>query len=309
MAPSPNSVPGHSLPNWKEERSIARQFAVPLRRGGENFLSRLVVATCLCVLFSSGCGRAKYEERLKRTAEFHVYLNSMNSNLSTPWIRQDLGMAFRPPLPFQQPLPGPEVFKDQLGEEKLGPDPRQSTPLGIELPGLVEAWSGRFDTAGEEPEVWMYLLSNYDRMIEELDGGPPSDEFLVDLERELMGVFQVTIPDGETSQVRENTRYRAQFPPSNSPSAAYSTPKDYSVIPFLPPGPVQDQELQGWLYERRVGKTQAALLIVLPKNPPGLFRQRVEMALSTWTVDNVAPKRKNPNAPGGGRSGGKAPNF
>jgi len=266
---------------------------------------RLVGGLLACVHLI-GCGGGKYEERLKRSVDFYNYLTNMNSNLGGAWNRQDYGMTMRPPLPFGVPLPGPEIIKDQLGKESLGPDPRENTPLGIPLPGLIEGWAGHLDSSSEEPDVWMYILSNYSRFLEEEGEGRPPADFLTDLERDLMGVYQVTIPDGETSQANVNTRYRAQFPPSNSPGAAYATPTDHSVIQFVTEIPIRGKNLEGLLYERRVDKTQAAVLVILPKDAPVQLRQRVEMALATWSVDNVVPKRKNPNSPG---SGARHPGF
>ncbi len=271
---------------------------------GSAFGRFLLAGGLFGLLVMAGCGKAKYEERLKRTADFYSYLTTMNSNLGAAWIRQDVGMSMRPPLPFGAPLPGPVTTKDEEGKVTVSPDPRQMNPLGVPLPGLIEAWEGNLDTSKQEPDVWMYVLSNYNRFQEEADGGRPANEFLVDLERELMSVFQVTVPDGETSQVKVNSRYRANFPPTNSPGANYTTPKDYSVIQFVGEFPVQDKELDGLLYERRVEKTQAAILVVLPKNASNQFRQRVEMALGTWSVDNVVPKGNNSSSPGtGGRAG------
>ncbi len=270
----------------------------------------VVVLPGLLLLLLSGCGGSKYEERVARTSQFYDYLTSMNASLSPAWIRRDLGLSMRPPFPFKSPMSGPPVQKDQLGKEVIGLDPRQETPLGVPLPGLEEAWAGNLDTSKMEPDIWMYVLTNHSRLKEEADGGRPANEFLIDLERELMSVFQVTIPDGETSQPKDNIRYKAKIPSPSSPSANYTTPQDFSVIHFVGELPVQDQELSGLLYARRVDKTQVAILVILPKDAPLAFRQRLELALATLSVDNVAVSRKNsgssrqPGAPGKA-----APNF
>ncbi|SFI80063.1 hypothetical protein [Planctomicrobium piriforme] len=272
--------------------------------------------TILALSVLSGCGTADYEERVQRTAKFYDYLKTLDANLGPAWVRQDMSMSMRPPLPFRTPLPGPEIHKDQLGNETPGLDPRQQTPLGVPLPGMVEAWEATTDPSHMGPDAWLYVLSNFSRFSEEEDEGHPTNEFLVDLERELMTIFQVTIPDGETSQIKDNIRYKYLAPPSTSPNAEYTSGKDYSIIRFMPEFTVNEKELQGMLVERRVGDTQVALLAIYPKNASAQFRQRLEMAIETWSVENIMPKRKNTSVPGGvAPSTGKqtptnsAPNF
>ncbi|WP_437194368.1 hypothetical protein [Planctomicrobium sp. SH527] len=290
-----------------------------MRLSSLSMCTRLTLAMALCsVTFLSslsGCGSSKYEERLNRTVKFYDYLKSIESNLGQPWVRQDQGMSMRLPLPFQRPLPPPEIKKDQLGTEIPVVDPRQQTPLGIALPGLVEAWETTQDTSKTGPDTWIYILSNSSRFVDDSEQGRPAAEFMADLEQELMNAFQVTIPDGEVSQAKDNTRYRYQYPLPNSPAAQYTSPKDSTVIRFVPELPIQDRELHAILCERRVDQVQAACLIIYPKDSTMQFLQRVDMALATWNVENVVPRKPGgkPGTPGGNPSSGRpsqaAPNF
>jgi len=253
---------------------------------------------CLLLLLQ-GCGQKTYEERLQRTVAFYSYLQEIEANLSPAWVRQDVGMSMRLPVPFRTPLPGPEFHKNQLEELVAGPDPRQQTPFGVPLPGMVEAWSATLDSGNAEPDTWIYILSNHARMADEADGGQPAREFITDLERELMNICQVTVPDGVTSQIKENQRYRMSAPPPGSPHERYTSGKEYSTIRFVPELPILDKELQVFLYERRAEDAQAALLVVCPKTATSQFRQRIEMALETWSVDPVQQKRRTGSAAGG----------
>lgn len=298
---------------------VRRDSNTHMRLSSFSTCFRFTLATVLFavpVLFSfTGCGSEKYEERLNRTVKFYEYLKSIDTNLGQPWVRQDQGMSMRLPLPFQKPLPLPEVKKDQLGTEIPVVDPRQQTPLGIPLPGLVEAWEATQDTSKEGPDTWIYILSNSSRFLEEADGGPKAADFISDLERELMNAFQVTIPDGEVSQAKDNTRYRYHFPLPTSPAAQYTSPKDSTVIRFVPELPIQDRELHAILCERRVNQTQAACLIIYPKDSTMQFLQRVDMALATWDVEHIVPRKpmgkpgEAGSSPSSGRPTQAAPNF
>lgn len=256
-----------------------------------------------CVLAAgatlSGCGQKAYEERLQQSRLFYEYLQSVEEALASPaWIRNDVGMSMRVPKPFGRVMSGPETFKDKDGDLVKGPDPREKNSLGTPLPGLVEAWEAALDSEDGQPNAWIYMVSNQERFREMDQGGPPPEEFLTDLENELMRVFQVTIPEGETSKTGDNLRFRQWSPAQNSARALYSTPKDYTVIRFVPNPEFNAADLQASVYERKAGKVQAALVLLTRKSTSAAFRQRVEIALETLEIDEVIPTRKRP-APAG----------
>jgi len=269
------------------------------------------VSWLLILLLLTGCGQKAYEERLQQSRVFYDYLQTVEEALATSsWNRTDLGMSMRVPKPFQLPMPGPQKYKDKAGELVIGPDPREKNSLGTPLPGLEEAWEAPLDSDNGQPNAWIYLLSNQDRFRKADEGGPKPEEFLIDLENELMRAFQVTIPEGETSRMGDNVRYRQWIPAQNSARAQYTTPKDYTVIRFVPDPEYNSADLQATVYERHIGKVQTALVFLTRKSTSADFRQRVSIALETFEVADVVPARKPAPAAGVGgtpSSGTNAP--
>lgn len=255
-----------------------------------------VIAVCL------GCGHAAYEERLSQTVDFYSYLNEINEKLASPaWQRTDVGMAMRVPLPFRAPMAGPEVVTDDEGNNYFGPDPRQPDVLGSDVPGIVEAFQAPIPVESGDPVSGLFfVLSNHERYLMESEGSPSPQDFLPDLETALMYGFGVSIPDGESTQPVENMRYRKFYPERNSDNAKYIVPKDYTVIEYVPTELVGGRSLQGWLFERRVGDIQAAVLVIIPKSIPRNLRGSVELALQTWEVDGRKPASSSAGATGGG---------
>jgi hypothetical protein len=258
------------------------------------------LGTIWLVLACLGCGLSTYEERVQRTAVFYEYLQEIENNLSPAWFHIDPIMSMRPPKPFRIPLTGPTKEKDQLGKEVIGEDPRQQNALGIELPGLVEGWAASLESGTpDEPDTWIYVLTNHHRFTTEGDQGPDPKAFFTDLENLLTGAFQVTIPAGEARQPGDNARYRHQSPQTGSRDSQYTKVKDYIVIRYVPPEAINGHELQGMLYERQAGDIQAALLVVCPKSTTAQFRQRLDLALETWEIDPGVPKRARAQQPAG----------
>jgi len=259
--------------------------------------SLLRISGVLGVLMLAGCGQKVYEERLQESRLFYEYLQTIEEALAkAPWKRPDLGMSMRVPKPFSVTMPGPAVHKDKEGELVTGPDPREKNSLGAPLPGLMEAWECALDSPDGQPNAWIYLLTNHSRFRDVDQGGPSPDDFLTDLEHELMRLFQVTIPEGETSRIGDNVRYRQWIPTQNSARARYTSPKDYTVIRFVPDAEYNSADLQATVYERKVGKIQVALVFLTRKSTSAAFRQRVGVALETFDVDEVFLPRNRPAA-------------
>lgn len=274
------------------------------------------------MLLLTGCGQKVYEERLQESRLFYDYLQTVEDALgAAAWKREDLGMSLRVPKPFSVPMPGPSRYKDKEGEEVIGPDPREKNSLGTALPGLVEAWEAVLDSPDGQPNAWIYLLSNQSRFRQADQGGPPPEEFLTDLEHELMRVFQVTVPEGETSRTGDNVRFREWIPAQKSARAKYTSPKDYTVIRFVPDAEYNAADIQATVYERRAGKIQVAIVVLTRKSVSAAFRQRVAVALETFDLSETLPTRSRPTpaaAPAGGTatpstprspSGGANPGF
>lgn len=269
---------------------------------------RLSLILMIGILILPGCGQKTYEERLQQTAQLQEHLNGVEEALAAPWSRGDIGFSMRLPKPFSAPLPGPTRTKGQDGKMIVGPDPREENILQARLPGIVEAWQASIDSADGQPNAWIYLLSNHDRFLSSDQGTGKPEEFQADLENELMRVLRVTIPEGVTSKVAENTRYRQWIPAQNSPRARYTTPKDYTVIRFAPDANSRFADWQVSLYERRAGRIQTALLVITPKNTGANFRQRLDQSLETLEIKEIMP-RSRVNAGGGSSAPGRSVNF
>lgn len=251
-----------------------------------NWVSRLSLLVLLTSSVS-GCGRAKYEERLKASSEFYEYTQTIEANLTSPiWERSDLGLKWRLPVPFRVAMQRPELLKDEEGNTFLGPDSRHPEALGIELPGIIEAWQTFLPgETGEQVDSRIYVLSNHSRFIL-VEGALEEEpiEFLNDLEALLGTTFDVVIPEGEANTPNDNVRYGASHPVPGSPHSKYIDPKKYSVIRFTSEEPVNGQQIQAVLYEHLASDVQAAILIVGPKSFSAQFRHRVDLALQTFSV-------------------------
>lgn len=241
----------------------------------------------LAMILCSACGQAKYEERLQATAEFYEYMGAVEANLSSPiWERADLGMKMRLPIPFRVPMPGPELLTDAEGNQYFGPDPRQPDVLGGDLPGIVEAWQATLPgESGEPVDSRIYVLTNHSRF-RLVDGAIIEEpmEFLADLEAQLSAVFGVFVADEEANQVADNMRFALTVPAPRSVSAKYITPKQYTAIRFVSEEPVNGQQIQAMLYSQQAGDIQAAVLILGPRSFSSQFRQRIDLALQTFSV-------------------------
>ncbi len=288
----------------------AIQKLVSIRKLKQIPIARFSIISFLAMTML-GCGYAKYEERLQASAEFYEYMENIDRNLASPiWERSDLGIKLRLPLPFRAPMPKPEVLQDEEGNTYYGPDSRHpQDSLGIELPGIVEAWQAFLPgESGEQVDSRIYVLTNHSRFI--LVDGALAEEpmnFMDDLEAELATVFDVIIPDGESNQPGDNVRYGMTVPPQGSPNSKFIDPKRYSVVRFLATDPENGPPFQAVLYEHFAGDIQAAVLVIGPKAFTSQFRQRVDLALQTFSVRPQASAQMNQSTgtatPSGGSSG------
>lgn len=257
----------------------------------------------VAVLMAVGCGGAEYEARLERSRGLYDYLQQLDGGLSSPaWNRADVGLAMRLPKPFLQPLPAPAPVKDEEGNIlPITDDPRQPLVLGVELPGLVEAFQASLGGA-DEPEARLYICTNHQRFI---DLGPSTvkpDEFLLDLEAALQTGFGVFLSPAESQVPGDNVKYRVLAPGRASNHAQYTTPKDFTAIRFVPNEPPGGSDIEAMLYEHRSGPIQIGILCLFPRNAGASFRERLEMSLETLVASSEAPKPRSGSAgsPGGG---------
>lgn len=250
----------------------------------------------------AGCGSAEYEARLQRTQALYEYLAELDRALVSPaWNRSDVGLAMRLPIPFSKPLAAPVPEKDAEGNPlPITDDPRQPDVLGVDLPGLVDAWQGSVNGAEGESQALFFVCSNHQRF---LDLGPQTaapDAFLSDLEVAIQTGFGILLPEGESQQPADNVRYRHLAPSRSSGHAKYTTSKDYTAIRFVPTEPLGGRDLEGMLFEHRTGKIQLGILCIFPRDAGSQFRDRLHLALETLVASGEAPKPRSGSAGGGG---------
>lgn len=259
-------------------------------------LRRGLLLLCLLLISITGCGQATYEERLKASAEFYEYMQQIEANLASPiWERNDQGIKMRLPLPFRAPMQGPERLTDDDGNIYFGPDPRQLEALGLELPGIIEAWQAELPgESGEGIDSRIYVLSNHSRF-KLVDGAVVDEpmEFLTDVENILSQLFDVSIPEGISDRPADHLRYAYTTPTPGSAAAKYTSPKKFTVIRFVTDVPINGQAVQASLYEHQSGDIQAAVLVVGPRSFSSQFRQRLELALQTLAVSPLKSSEIN----------------
>lgn len=244
-------------------------------------------ALAFTLLILCGCGADRYEERLRETASLYGHLRAVNAQLGPAWSRADVGLALRPPLPFQTPLAAPGNAKDAASEDV---DPRQPDFLTAPLPGLVDAWRSKITTLqGEEEEVFLFVLSNHSWFRSQAGGATHAGSFLAELESTLTGILGVRIEEGEARTPVDNIRFRLTAPAPSDEAARYLPPKDYTALRLVPQRPVGGRRLQAHLYERRSGEIQAAVVLFCPTEMPVGLQERMDLALATFEVDPVTP--------------------
>ena len=287
-------------------RSLPPADAVPYHRGMRN----VPILAVLVGLSLSGCGLATYEQRLEQTADYFEYHQMLNDNLaSAPWSGQlavegvnvPLGVSMRIPLGYSR-LPGPQPITDPNDENVVigfGPETRHPLHLGIQLPGIVDAWEKQMPSGN----VRLYVLGNYDLLLQQAADAGSVDPTLYfeHLNLILQQGFGVGfIADGVGSPTDDNRFYSARFPAVEQ----YQPIKDFNAINIAPPQPIEGIEWRAQLYEvyeANTGPVRVAILCIFPAEERANVVDVVELALETLTVGNQAPQR--PDAQGGGGGG------
>ncbi len=260
-------------------------------------------------LIVSGCGSAEYEARLQRTQAFYEYLQELDKSLTSPaWSRPDLGLAMRLPLPFKQPQLAPTPEKDDAGNPlPIVNDPRQPHVLGVDLPGIVDAWQGNLTGTAEESQALFYVCTNHQRFIDLGAQTPPPDDFFRDLESTLQNGFGVFVPEGEAQAPADNVKYRVFAPNKSSTHSKYTPSKDYIAIRFMPTQPLGGRNIEGLLFEHKAGNIQIAVLCIFPQEAGSQFRDRLHLALETLVASSTAPRPRSGSA--GAPAGSRDPGF
>jgi len=252
-----------------------------------------------------GCGLDTYEQRLAETNDYFKYVNKLDTYLSDgTWSNDAYGIKLRLPKGFV-PLPGPAPPAE--GEETEAPvvDPRQPNFLGVDLPGLIEA----FRAENGQAVTLLYVLGNHERvLIRAANDGVGDDPatYLTDLELLLQNAIGVTIPDQPGKGDRDNEKYTETIP--RDPKYAHQ--KDFTAISLLQPEPpdgaASQLQLRLQLYEYQAGGMQVALLLIYPTTASSDPRDAFKLALETLEVSDQPPRLENPNQP---ETSGKTPSF
>lgn len=289
---------------------MAMVRGVPLVSWKFMVTSRLLLgAWCCCLL--GGCGEAEYEARLQNSRDLFEYLQSLDRACTSPaWIRNDLGLAMRLPKPFKQPLPAPAVPKDDKGNPlPVQNDPRQPQILGVDLPGLEEAFRAELPGSGGG-EAMFFICTNHQRFRDRGPQTPDPGTLLTELELAVQAGFGVTFLDDD--RLPENARYRLQAPKGGLGQAAqgnarFTTPKEFQAVRISPPQAVGGQEIEGMLFRHEAGLIQVGILVVFPRSASSQFRENVLLSLETLSASSEVPRPRSGSA--GAAGGGRTPGF
>jgi len=272
-----------------------QHVAIPKSPSRRSFVPRgpLSAAVILLAMLTSGCGTDVYNERISRTKDLFNYHNTLDQALQGKWDRADFGVSMRIPRGFAMlpPPPPPKTLED--GTVEVAADTRHPAFLGIELPGLVEAW--QMPTVGS-----LYVCSNHDRFLTQLEAGANAakpEEFLTDLEAVLQEGLKFTLsPEEAKSPSDINARFREKIPTKSD----FADPKDFTSIsvdageiPNVPP-------LAARVYEIQAGPVQAAVICIFLKSAPRSPDVPVRLALETLAVSSETPRAAT-------SAGGKGP--
>ncbi len=261
------------------------------------------------VLWCAGCGLAKYEQRLDQTAEYFEYQNMLNASLASPaWTGSVLfdgksvpvGMSMRIPKMPQAftKMPGPQPILDE--NENLvayTEETRQPSRLGIQLPGIVEAW----EMERPSGNVRLYVLGNYDLLLQQAAEAGAVDPTLYfeQLEYALQQGLQVGFVKETGSPADDNRIYTASFPATER----FQLVKNFNVYNIAPPQPIEGIEWRAQLYEVYEGDTgpvRVAILCIFPAAELSTIVGPLELALETLSVSDQAPKKPDDTGASGG---------
>ena len=288
------------------------------------------VFTICALLLAVGCGVGTYEQRLTVSSNYFTYLNKLNASLArAPWVAPDpYGMSMRTPLGFQllaRPVPPEEAEAAAEGEaaaasesesateeteasadETAASDPRHPSFLGIELPGLIDAWQADLPTSGGgTTKAFLYVMGNHDRFLELARNdnvGLDPETFLDDLEAILADSLRVTVAEESGSGAAvDNARYKDLIPRGEE----YAVPKEFSKISYVPAEERLTElglpSIRLHLYEHRAGPVQVAILMIHPASVSSRPEEALRLGLETFSVVDQPPALKRADAaPSGG---------
>ena len=260
--------------------------------GRSNGRPRTAVLLALAVV-ACGCGKAAYEERLARTADYFAHVAKLNANL-VPSADRHGGLAIRVPRQFS-PL---EDVEDTDYSE------RQPYYIAAELPGLVAAYQAEVAADGGDGTLgipaFIYVATNEDRLVAAATGGDGEDPltFIEEVEYQLQGVFNVSLPAGDGGDGSQpNMRYPEMIPAT----PVYEPAKRFVATRFQYPGeePIADfgVPMEYTLYTLTgAGDLQAAIFVVAPEQPAASenLPERIRMMLQT--LELTAPRVGSPGS-------------
>ena len=253
---------------------------------------RSVAVLSASVLSMCGCGRAAYEERLTRTADYFAHVAKLNANLNA--ADRHGGVAIRVPEQF-----GPVAEDESTEYSELQP-----YYIAAELPGVVAAYDASIgvDVDGEVQTfpAFIYVATNEDRLLASATGGDGEDPltFIEEVEYELQGVFQVSLPTGDGGDGSQpNMRYPELIPAT----PVYEPTKRYTAVRLQAPGgePIAaiDTPMEYTLYTLTgAGDLQAAIFVVVPEQPVAAENLRQRIVLMLQTLELTAPRVGSPGS-------------
>ncbi|MBX3443174.1 MAG: hypothetical protein KF774_12280 [Planctomyces sp.] len=264
------------------------------RRSRSRSPGGLSAALIAASLGMTGCGGDLYDSRLARTAELFEYRDQLDQALQGTWSRDEFGLRMRIPRGYVMlpPPPPPVVLED--GTIEAAADDRHPGFLGIELPGLVDAW--RLPNVGS-----LYICSNHQRFVDQMQTGVNAADpntLLTDVELALQQGLRFTLdaaPAGSPSDV--NARFVEKIPAV----ARFEIPKDFLAITISGEEIENLDPLAAQVYEYTNGPVQVAIVCIYLKSARVNPDRALRLALETLKVDGQPPRA---SAAGGARGGG-----
>jgi len=232
----------------------------------------LLIGLVLCGSGLTGCGAAKYEERLAASSRMFEHRLRLDENLQGVFRDSEAGVEIRPPRGFDW-ISAPDG-KDDAEEGVV--DPRQYPHFEYNLPGLIGAWKsdvvatdGDSSTAGV---AYYYLLSST---------GPAVDD---DEDRDFRTVLLETLSHELAANITKGSLYEAYYPQSNT--AGYVDQVPYQEQSVIPDHLYDNLQTEVAIYLHEAEGITAAVLTIVPKGAAdqSRIRNRIDLSLQTLRV-------------------------
>ncbi len=264
---------------------------------------RAVLPVCvigvILAVFSAGCGREVYEQRLDESRRYFTYLNRLNQNLAPAWVGN--GVTLRAPkqfaaIPGPKPKPKKKAGKNDKNAPQEAPaegpveerDPRQPTYADITFPGLQGAFSAELSVGGKSHEMgYLYVLTNG-----ELLGKKGSDEKAAQLNNTVIHTIAQAVgqPDPSPDKMANDAVPKGE---------AWAPKRTFKVVrPAFAATIAGSKDYRIEVYNCKEQKNEVSLVYVLPENVSATERlaTNIDLSLETLKITKLVLSAGSPAA-------------